>query len=596
MARGKPGLLEIVEPTALPAPPKPVDNGPAVDTTDAPSLPQFGLDSLSPRLIITPEKEVPDSGIITLQMNQAFTSLTPTTLVIDQTDETDIKFSVTGGGGGNVGNLFGQAHALMVRGVGAAAAPGYFIGGTQERAHPYITYNSTTGELSFSKAGAYMLYFSGLFPTAGAGASNSILVTFTTSTSILSTGYPPNLINRVDFDSSGLAGSSVYVNESAVVFVANGTVLRPSFYPGWSGTWGNRTLIVTSLYGPGSATETQWELTKQYAYQYVDYFGDGTGMYQWVGFEGAPYGTNGAVPAHQFSSLDPYPGDAATPIWYPDGPMYMTFNISPFPNLLPGDITATVASFEGSIPNDIEIGINRFNVGSGIAEQGIWLRLPHKDGSYSGTSFKILFTAEGIVTNHPIFFKMCQDGQNGCVTTGPYTLVPQLYASQANGLAPQYPVYLDQSYYWYENDGMTRLVADTDAQNSAAMHVTFQQGTIWKNPQSLTTQLTFVGLVQKGIGGGYTILETYQYHTILEPASPPIIDWRDETTTNLTDWVLTPVGHWRIRYAINQDYWQTDPDWQGGAAPLEIPALYKLEWFDGATIVAEMYFAMGSAV
>src|SRR5574343_1433321 len=115
MPRGKPGLLELLQPTALPAPKKTVDDGPVPDTTDAPNLPVFGLDSLSPRLIITPDKEVPYSGIITLQVNQQFTSLTPNTLTIDQSDETNIKFSAVGGGGGiNPGNLFGQAHTLWV--------------------------------------------------------------------------------------------------------------------------------------------------------------------------------------------------------------------------------------------------------------------------------------------------------------------------------------------------------------------------------------------------------------------------------------------------------------------------------------------------
>jgi hypothetical protein len=213
-------------------------------------------------------------------------------------------------------------------------------------------------------------------------------------------------------------------------------------------------------------------------------------------------------------------------------------------------------------------------------------------GSYSGTSFKILFSADGIISNHPIFFKQCAEGQNGCTSSSVFNL--RAYHSALDGITPSSQVFVDSNYYWLDNP-LQQLVGDVDQQKEYAAHITIDQGTLWKDPNSLTWTITFEGLVQKLVGNSYNILDMGSYPAIVEPTNPPLVDFIDESQTDVTDWAITPIGHWRIRGAIGQDYWQADPAWPGSGFPTDIPALYKIEFFDGADSVATIWFSMGYA-
>lgn len=599
MARGKPGLLELLQPHALPAPPKEVDDGPVPDTTDDTNLPAFGLDSLSPRLIITPEKSVPDNGIITLDIVQNFTSLTPTTLTIDQTDPTDVKFSAVGGGVA-VGNLFGPSHTILVAG---SVGQGAFTFGTEERAHPFISYNASTGVFTINRAGTYLIQMQGTIANVSNTGGGSIIATFTGTTSTLATGYPPNQINDKVYtqDQLNAVGSSEFM-ESSVIFAAAGTLITPELTGSMNTNWSNRRISITSMYGPGSLNETQWELTTSYRYE-AGFIGD-AGPYSWVGFDGAPYGTNGAVPSHVISSIDPYYGDAANPIWYPDSQMYVGLFISPYPNLLDGDLTATVTFWEGAAPSDVEVGVAKFNVGSGLANQGIYVRLPRTAESYVGTSFKILLTAEGIVSNHEIFFKYSADGQNGCATTGPGTFNLGLYAYNSNNDGTIVPStyfggadgYANYNSYPFWTQFFQQVTSSTFDRNYYSLHLTIEQGTYWKDPQTVTWEITWLGGVRLTANSPPNNYELIDPSFLTEPASPPTITyWSD--IGDVDDWNKSPVGHWQLRQAMNQDYWHADPNWIGYPtleAPHEfVPSLYEITMKDGAGYMTSFQFTMG---
>jgi len=603
MPRGKPGLLELLQPTALPAPQKEVDNGPVPDTTDAPNLPVFGLDSLDNRLIITPEKQVPDNGIITLQINQQFTSLTPQTLVIDQSDPTDVKFSASGGGGVNVGNLFGSGHCLWVQSNQLDLK-----GGSTIRQHPYVTYNSISGDFSINRTGIYLFTISGKINNGlGTYGATSAQVVFTPENSTVVTGLPED-VRDMHYVVEDTEFQWTRFTSNAVLVAINGSEINPHIL--LNGSWSTSgpaasfDITVSSIYGPGSLAETQWQLTKSYRREGGFY--DGSGPYGYTGFEGAPYGTNGSVPPHDLSSLDAYFGDPASPLWYPDSQMYLAIQISPNPDLIDGSISYQVQSWEGAMPDDIEIGITKFNFGNGVAEQGIYVRLPRTGASYVGTSFKILLSATDIITNHPIYFKYSAEGQNGCESVGFYDFAVYGGISSNDGTITGASVY---SYNMYNQNGsypfweqfFMRQASSTYDRNIGSVHFSLAQGTLWKLPSTVTWDIEWLGAVRltsDPAPNNWVLVEPWQL-VEGEPSSPPSVTYWPNVG-DVDDWAVSPVGHWQLRQAMNQDYWFADPNWAGYPtleAPDEfIPALYRITFYNGAELMNYSEFTMGFTI
>jgi hypothetical protein len=284
------------------------------------------------------------------------------------------------------------------------------------------------------------------------------------------------------------------------------------------------TVIISSVYGPGSTAETEWTLGGSYALMTTFTLGPGiAGPFGQYGISGAPGGAS--ISYHPVNTVAPYQGDAATPLYYPDGPMYFQFLIQPYPDLLEGDLTVTAVAWDsGSPPYDLEIGMSRFNGGNGIAIQGFWVTLPGgaTNTSYAGTSFKLLVTAEGICSNHEIYFRHCYEGQNGATDVAGYI---QPYYSSSDGVTPSGLLFANNTYYWYE-DGPVQIVGDTNEQNQAAIQMTFFEGTLWGLPADVTVEVTFDGYVRKLVG------ENYEIETgMAPPTNPPTITYHEPTET-----------------------------------------------------------------
>lgn len=574
--KGKAGLLELLKPTALPAPPKEPDIGPTPDVTDADVLPPFGLDSIDPRLIVVPEKEVPDSGIITLSANLNFESATPTTLVINQTDPTNVVFTAAGGGG-NINNAFGDPHALWINRFyltdnGDAGTP--ILNGVTQRGHPYIQYDSGTGNFAFSKSGYFIVNVTARIDNSNRPVTSTDRVWFelTPAFSTLLQGLPSAGVEMLYLggQTKDVYEPSIYFTATLGLFAANGTVVSPQLFSTWTATWQSIEITIGTVYGPGTFGEISPEIQASYAYHTWGAWGSTTvARYNYLGFYGAPYGVNGQTPAHTLTTTDSYIGDTTNPYWLPDHAMTMTFALSPAPNLV-GPVTVTLEPWNtGTVPNNAFITPLSYNAGLGNAIQGFVLVLPGKE-SYTNAGFVAKVTIPDVVTDHPLYFKYSPEGQNGCyfdfnssqgIQVRSYDSVPDNANWIANYGASWGKTEAQVIHGNYEP--LVPYIAGGYEQSYYTAHIAFSGGTLWFNPSLVTWTVEFMGSVV-----GYYFENTRD--TVSGPASDPYnagafyapqIAWYGSDLGYVPEdvpWFVTPVGYWRITQEVGVDYYSTN--------------------------------------
>lgn len=504
-------------------------------------------ESTKPNLLQINQTDTADIKFTPTTINYESTNLD--TLTIDQSDPTHILFTAVGGGV----DIFGNTRTLWVAAsnVPTTAIGDPIINGVTVIPHGDITYN-VNGTFTFTRGGYYLYSITGKVPAPGS-SGNFAIVNFNPDSASLNGGRPSKIASTVLIPPNSFE-TTANVAVMTGMFTSDITTFRPTIQTSWNVNWTTINVVIATIYGPetagnGGGGAIEWVINPQYQYQSPYNFDPNRVGYGTYGIQGAPYGNNGLVPPHAFIDTD-YIGNELNPLWYPNGQMYLTFPISPSPNLTVDDITVTVEAWDSSTPSDIIVRPYNFNAGIGVFTQGFVVWLPFIQGNYIGTSFRLNVTITGIVDDHKIYFKYSPEGQNGCEDYVPYLRF-------MTGTGDNVPA---GSYDYYNNYTTTGEIPfpRRPAGNSDNYHLMVSTNlTLWDDPANLTFEYT--GNCQ--IWTGYYFVD-YQLGDSINMSnddlfnytgiSPPTIRYIPPTDistfTHPYPWAITPVGHWVFSY------------------------------------------------
>ncbi len=514
-------------------------------------------------------------------------------LTIDQTDPTNIKFTAIVGSS-NIDDVFGNTNVFwatkynLTTDVNGSSALSNAI---VQKSHKDINY-SNIGTITFKKAGFY-------FYSISANVQSAATVGYAKINFNPSGGSPPNMSNTNVISTTSFESTSTITNTTGII-VANNTTIAPIIKTNATYTWDRIDIIIATMYGPEIAGSgaTEWAIQGAYRYQmpYNFDYDRVVNKNYFFGMYGAPYGTglpkSGMTPPHQLILSNSYIGDSDNPFWYPNGQMYLEFTISPSPNITDVNLLdITVEAWDKTVPSDIIIRPNIFNDGIGNLCQGFVVWFPFITSSYTNTSFKLNINIPGISTNHKLYFKHCNDGQNGCTTSlpgGSYNL------KRTNDGISGYPTSYGHVYY-----------DDTKGPSFYEFHVTLYSYnsnsngygfTLWDDPANISFELgsgtVTIGYpdVDPRLGEyvGVNFIDPYDYanYPWMDPSDPYYDELADPKSPNYdsgyclnnyfygnyvlgytptityvppTDittyphpypWDVTPVGHWVIKFPI----------------------------------------------